>query len=79
MDVKGMDPSKLTLQDVRSLLENAIRSSKPDKTAFADATVELSQNCLRVLAGSTSESSTLTFDNPTLKELKLDSSGFSQR
>ena len=75
LDIDNTNPSDLTLQNVRSLLEKAIRSSKPDKPAFAAATVELSQNRLRVLAGPASESSTITFGkyiNPTLKELKLD-------
>ena len=84
LDVKSMKkPStSLDLKDVRSLLEKAIRSSKPDKPAFAAATVEILQNRLHVLAGPTSGSSTVTFsvsdtNNPTLKELKLDSSSVS--
>jgi phage tail sheath protein FI len=84
LDVKSINkPSNsLDLKDVRSLLEKAIRSSKPDKLAFAGATVEIFQNRLRVLAGPTSGSSTATFsvsdtNNPTLKELKLDSSSVS--
>ncbi len=78
LDIKGATPSDLTLDNVVPMLEKAIRSSKPDNPAFASAIVERMPNGIRVLAGPTSASSVITFSpsgaNPTLKELKLDSS-----
>ncbi|VVB95218.1 Phage tail sheath protein subtilisin-like domain protein [uncultured archaeon] len=78
LDIKGANPSTLTLDNIVPMLEKAIRSSKPDNPAFASAIVERLPAGIRVLAGPTSASSVITFSpsgaNPTLKELKLDSS-----
>ncbi len=78
LDLKGVTPSALTLDNVVPMLEKAIRSSKPDNPAFASAIVERLPKSIRVLAGPTSAASVITFSpsgaNQTLKELKLDSS-----
>lgn len=73
---KGIQQTSYTLQQVRSLLETAIRSSKPDNPAFASARVEFVRYSLRTLAGPTEAGSCITFSavgsDPTVSELKLD-------
>jgi hypothetical protein len=66
-----------TLEEARTLLEAAIRSSKPDNSAFASASVEIIQKRLRILAGSNHPGSRIIFgpsgSDPTVTELQLDS------
>jgi phage tail sheath protein FI len=65
-----------SLAQARSVLESAIRASKPANPAFAGATVEIFQNRLRVLAGPKAESSARVVftpggTDPTVSELQL--------
>ncbi len=74
-----LQPKPKTLEEARSILEKAIRSSKPDNPAFSSTTVEMFQNRFRILSGPTTATSNIaispTGDDPTtVKELKLDSS-----
>ncbi len=67
-------PTSLT--QARNLLESAIRAARPDLKAFAQATVSIFNNRLRILAGPTAANARITFavaplDNTTLGELKL--------
>lgn len=50
-----------TLSEARTLLESAIRAARPDRRAFAEASVTIVDNRLRILAGPTDASSRITF------------------
>ncbi len=67
----------VTLADARGLLESAIRAAKPESKAFAQASVAVVDNRLRILAGPTDAAARVTFaatpaDATTVSELKLD-------
>ncbi len=71
------DEVPTTINEARSILESAIRSAKPDNSAFASASVEIIQDRLRILAGPTDASNTVIFqasaaDATTVTELMLD-------
>ena len=68
-----------SLSDARSFLESAIRTARPELRAFAQATVSIVDNRLRILAGPTSANSQVTFSattatDPTVNLLGLLSS-----
>lgn len=50
-----------TLSAARTMLESAIRAARPELKAFAQATVTIVDNCLRILAGPTESDATITF------------------
>jgi len=66
-------PTSLT--QARNLLESAIRAARPDLKAFAQATVSIVNNRLRILAGPTAANAQITFtapgDDPTVTALGL--------
>ncbi|MGA1841680.1 MAG: phage tail sheath C-terminal domain-containing protein [bacterium] len=84
LDRKPINPS-----EARSLLESAIRSSKPENPAFAEAKVEIQipskgslQKRLRILAGPTRTDSRVIFDqteDPTVEQLKLGPPAYTRR
>lgn len=51
-----------TLAEARTLLEAAIRSARPERRAFSEASVLIVDNRLRIIAGPTESSSTITFE-----------------
>lgn len=78
-----MTKKPASLSEARSLLEAAIRAAKPDVSAFADASVQIQNNRLWVLAGSGDPRATVVFaaasappaptaDAGTVSALKLD-------
>lgn len=68
--------SQLTLQDVRSSLESAIRTARPELRSFSQATVSIEDNRLRISAGPTNPSDVVVFSvvddpDPTASGLGL--------
>ncbi len=63
------------LRESRSLLEAAIRAAKPDLPAFADATVQIHQNRLWILAGPGAPRATVVFAAATVPPAPLADAG----